>query len=399
MGLRRALTCAGRLAAVVVLVGGWASFAAAQDESEGRVRGYVPPPAGLQLVDDHWTPYQPPMPPEGSQVHVIVKGDTLWDLATHYYEDPYLWPVIWDANRYVTYSHWIYPGDPLVIPPNPTVVGEQGVETVAEAEPEPEFVPRRVREVEPEPVAELSEPVAPAGPVLIPAVEQQEMICSAQLVEHFDPTPLSILASEEPEKELLAQTDIVYLSAGRDMAIEPGAEYIVVRSWGRLELSVAERREGGPIYLQRLGRVRVLASHATTATAEIINACGAIKTGDYLVPYREMPVPMVEHIPLQELSTPFPGRLNGEVIVAADPAATVAGSGDVVGIDLGSRAGLTAGDRVLFWRPPEGAATGGRVPRRVVAQGVVLVTNAGGSMVKILESRSEVRVGDGAEVL
>ncbi|MDQ7087944.1 MAG: hypothetical protein Q9Q13_08840 [Acidobacteriota bacterium] len=42
---------------------------------------------------------------------------------------------------------------------------------------------------------------------------------------------------------------------------------------------------------------------------------------------------------------------------------------------------------------------GGASPRRVVAQGVVLVTNAGGSMVKILESRAEVRVGDAAEVL
>ncbi|MDQ7087943.1 MAG: LysM peptidoglycan-binding domain-containing protein [Acidobacteriota bacterium] len=326
MGVRRALTCVGRLLVMLVLAGGWATVVSvAQGEDPGtRVRGYVPPPTALRLVDDHWTPYQPPMPPEGSQVHVIVKGDTLWDLAAHYYDDPYLWPVIWDANRYVTYSHWIYPGDPLVVPPHPTVVGEEGVQTVAEAEPEPEFIPRRVREVEPEPEAEPVAPPLPQGPVLIPAVEQQEMICSAQLVEHFDPTPLSILGAEEPEKELLAQADIVYLSAGRDMAIEPGAEYIVVRSWGRLQRSVAKRRQDGPIYLQRLGRVRVLASHAATATAEILDACAAIKAGDFLVPYREMPVPMVERIPLQELTTPFPGRLNGEVIVAAHPEATVA---------------------------------------------------------------------------
>jgi len=148
--------------------------------------------------------------------------------------------------------------------------------------------------------------------------------------------------------------------------------------------------------------VRVLATHANSATAEIIDSCDALLVGDYLVPYREMPVPMVERIPLSELATPYAGRLNGKVMVAGDPQATIASAGEVVGIDLGSRAGLTAGDRVLFWRPGPGprTATGQSVaPRRVVGQGVVLVTNAGGSMVKILESRSEVRVGDDAEIL
>jgi len=384
------------LAAIVVF---WIALPLlAQQDADGRVRGYVPPPATLELVGDHWTPYQPPIPPEGAEVHIVVRGDTLWDLANHYYEDPYLWPVIWDANRYITYSHWIYPGDPLVVPPRPTVVGEDVAEPPTEVN---EFVPTPVREPEPEPEPVAKAPPAPTGPVLIPAAEQQEMICTAQLVEHFDPSPLSILGTEEPEKEMQAQTDIVYFSAGRDMGIEPGAEYVVVHSEGAL-LTPEKPRNYTAVYLQRLGRVRVLAVHPNSATAEIIDACAPIRAGDYLVPYREMPVPMVERIPLKELSTPFPGRLNGFVVVSTHPKATIAGSGDVVGIDLGSRAGLTAGDRVLFWRNGPGPRTfeGTAVaPRRIVAQGVVLVTNGGGSMVKILESRSEVRLGDRAEIL
>ena len=48
------------------------------------------PPQDLHRVGDHWTAWNPPTPPEGEQVHVIVRGDTLWDLAAKYYGNPYL---------------------------------------------------------------------------------------------------------------------------------------------------------------------------------------------------------------------------------------------------------------------------------------------------------------------
>ncbi|HEY5610375.1 MAG TPA: LysM peptidoglycan-binding domain-containing protein, partial [Thermoanaerobaculia bacterium] len=73
------------------------------------------PPRELHLVGDHWTPYNPPDPatfPPGSKVHIIEKGDTLWDLAAKYYGNAYLWPQLWEANTYITDAHWIYPGDP-----------------------------------------------------------------------------------------------------------------------------------------------------------------------------------------------------------------------------------------------------------------------------------------------
>ncbi|MDH3284575.1 MAG: LysM peptidoglycan-binding domain-containing protein [Acidobacteriota bacterium] len=354
--------------------------ATAQDSSpDGRVKGYVPPPKNLELVGDHWTPYTPPVPPEGSQVHVIERGDTLWDLAGQYYGDAYLWPVIWDANRYVTYSHWIYPGDPLVIPPQPTLVGETGVEGVV---PVPPAEPTETVEVVPE----------PTGPILVPVAAPGEMICASRLLERFDPSPLTIAGRDEPEKELQATGDIVYLSAGQDMGIEPGAEYSVVHQ--SAELAHPDDGRFQAIYMSRLGKIRVLAVHEDSSTAEISFACDAMVVGDYLVPFRENPVPMVEKVSLMELATPYPGRVNGVVVVTDDPRATVAGAGDLVGIDLGSGAGLTAGDRVLFWRPAEGTTV-----RKVVAHGVVLSATGGGSIVKVIESREAIVVGMRAEVL
>ena len=74
------------------------------------------PPTQLHLVGDHWTAWDPPTTfPEGAKIHIVVRGDTFWDLAATNLGNPYLWPQLWEKNQYVLDAHWIYPGDPLVI--------------------------------------------------------------------------------------------------------------------------------------------------------------------------------------------------------------------------------------------------------------------------------------------
>lgn len=49
--------------------------------------------------------------------HEVVKGNTLWDLAGHYLGNPFLWPLIYEANRdRIKDPHWIYPGQIFIIP-------------------------------------------------------------------------------------------------------------------------------------------------------------------------------------------------------------------------------------------------------------------------------------------
>jgi hypothetical protein len=59
---------------------------------------------------------QPPSPvlnPRHPETYVVQVGDTLWDIASMFLRDPWLWPEIWQVNPQVANPHLIFPGDTL----------------------------------------------------------------------------------------------------------------------------------------------------------------------------------------------------------------------------------------------------------------------------------------------
>ena len=245
------------------------------------------PPKSGKVVGDHWTPYTPPDPesfPKGSEVHTIQPGDTLWDLAAKFLNNAYLWPQIWDVNQYILDSHWIYPGDPLLLPGAPTVIAEA---------PRPAPAPAAPAVVEEE-TPEAAPPAAPTTmppPALVPVALDHDLYCSNYIASPFEAPALFIEEKEEGGKSILGTGDVVFLNLGEKDGIKAGRIYTVITP--EHEVYHPQRREESlGTSVKMIGRVRVLAVQPTSATAEIADSCDAIKVGDYLVPFEEIPVPL-----------------------------------------------------------------------------------------------------------
>jgi hypothetical protein len=369
------------------------------------------PPQGLHLVGDHWTAWNPPAPAATDQVHVVAKGDTLWQLAAKYYGNAYLWPQIWEKNQYIKDAHWIYPGDPLVLGLNVAPVqnlaqggagGSDGSQTGS-------------------PTGEGAIPAPPAGVIdaaratgtPVPLGAETDIYCQGYVGELEESFPYAVIGSEYDALSLdgyvrgatgwtvgsfrsstnttkvgLTMGDIIYVDGGRERGLLPGKMFSAV---------VPERPVVHPVlgqvvgrYYRYVGRIRILSVQDSTAIAEIVQSCDPLSTGALLFPFEPEPVPLGRSTPLRPVNFPAAAEklAHAPAIVYSRDDILALGADAVVHIDIGEQ-DTTPGDIFTIYRENRPG-----LPAIVMGELAVLSVHKRFSVAKIIESRYPIKLGD-----
>ena len=318
-------------------------------------------------------------PGQRQRQHVVREGDTLWDLATHYFSDPFTWPRIFQANRGVVEdAHWIYPDEVLVIPGlyddamEPEVVAMRPVDrptrTVFYREPAAAATTRTGSTV-------LEEADAIRPPVKVGQFHAAEFLA--------DPTRLLVygemvrpLQNTEMSWRMSSATahpnERVFFGYRADQRPEVGSRLMVVRPGERVQEAGRDVRIMTPTAI-----VRVLALADQVIDARVEQQFDVVEFEDLLVPLEFYPDFMASEA--EWLDAP---DLDGEILAFAFEQ-PVYGRADRGFIDLGAEDGVSVGDVFIAYlperqarplRPGDRRADIERLPPETVAQLLVIKT-------------------------
>ncbi len=355
----------------------------AQEPAKGSVVGLQTGPA--TVAPHHSRNKYPTSIPEGAIYYIVEKGDTLWDLSARFLGNAYLWPQIWDQNKYISDAHWIWPGDPLILPKVSLVAGQAGTEgAVGIAE----------GAVEGESGAEGEAGAgAVAGASLAPVTEETTLQCADYVVNSPEDDSLVLIGSEQgSEKVALAERDFVYLNKGSNAGVKAGEIYSIQHVAYPLRHPVSGKKLGTKI--ETSGWLTVILVEENSAIAVVEQSCADIHAGDYLRPFEKVNVPLVVKRSVSTRLTPHSGKLNQYVVDIAGNA-TIAGEGQMVLLDAGSEAGVAPGNVFSVYRINYPTVP---TPRNVVGEVTVVAVRDRTAVAKVTYSADALLVGDQVEL-
>jgi hypothetical protein len=341
---------------------------------------------GPATVPVHWSRYKyPETIPDGATYYLIKRGDTLWDLAARFLGNPFLWPQIWDQNRYITDAHWIYPGDPLIIPRVGVVsdrAGQAGEAGAGGAE--------RIDEGAGEDTG-----TGAAGErrsLLEPAIPEMALQCAHYILDDPEDTSLHVVGSEDGATKIaFGDRDILYLGKGSNAGVKAGDAYSLHHVSYEVKHPDSGRTVGRKIETTGWGRVVLVQEDSATLMVE--QACMDIHLGDYAKPFQKAVVPMiVPRLPGDRL-TPPTGKTEGSVVDIAEDS-MIAGQEQLVSINLGSANGVAPGNIFTVFRV---MYPGVPTARNVLGELVVVAVRERTATARVSYSRDAIMNGDRVE--
>ncbi len=262
----------------------------------------------------------------------VKEGDTLWEIASIFLTDAWMWPDIWHVNPNIENPHLIYPGDEIFLT---YVNGERqlslqrGVEsrTVALRPPQPVRKGDRTEKLKP---SVRSSPLVSAIPA-IPLDAVASMLTTGRIVE----------------QDTLKNAPHILAGTAERLIFGPGDKFFARGDWDSETVVFGIFREGN-VYqdpdtnevlgfeAREVGLARVVSSDDGLRTFVLQSVKEDVRLGDRLLPTEERRVE----------STFYPKPPSSEVtgvIMTVFGGVTQVGRNDVVVLNRGKVHGLEVG--------------------------------------------------------
>ena len=307
------------------------------------------------------------------EFHVVQPGETLWDISSRYYGDPWEWPKLWAMNPHVTNPHWLFPGTRIYLTHRRSPGNNQPKLPVAGARPADHFVGLRLSDVD-------------------------ESIRNLAVVEG-DATKAGTIEGSVDGRMLIARGDRVYVKNLHREYASVGTRLGIYRVMGPVTEPATGRRLGVLVCIR--GEGRIVKKTGSRAVLEVTDSIAAIEKGDFVGP--------VPHRFLDVRITRPPARKIHATVSRGFLAKTMFSSGDLIVLSAGRQDGVAVGMPFLVAVRGRGGYSGNILPMEqgkatvskgeaypweVEARGIVLYTHDHISIGIIRRTYLPVRLGD-----
>jgi hypothetical protein len=319
---------------------------------------------------------------QSGRIHLVVSGDTLWDISDAYLGTPWVWPSVWTDNRDIENPHFIVPGDHIWISAHEMRrVSAEEAELLLSGQPRAADDDGEYAGPASDSFQSLFQGESESNTVRVSSLEMTGLISAEQL------EAAASIVDAVPERIMLSQGDRVYVGLGEQEA-SVGDQFTIFRTQEKIFDLDTNRLLG--YHVKLLGWIEVQETDAESSLAVIRMSGEEMEIGDRVMP-RERPILDIE-------VAASPKNIDGRI--SFFPSSRVLmGAADYVYLNRGELDGLQVGSPLEVyrsgWRAPEPARdTRVEVPDRVIAQLLVVRARRQSAVALVRHAETELELGD-----
>lgn len=270
--------------------------------------------------------------PNAPDQHVVVRGDTLWDISGKFLKHAWCWPQVWGMNREQIHNpHWIYPGQVVYFDRaagrlrlGSPVAGSAGAEDVPTVRLAPQL---------------RTEGLGPQAVPSIPSNVIEPFLSQPLIVEQDELNDAPRIVATQEDRVILGKNDKAYVRGD----LKSGTSFQVFRPGTPLKDPATNAVIGyEAAYLGTMKLERAATADNEAHVFKVVNVKEEMGVGDRLLPMP--PTPILNYVP-HPPEQPVEAR-----IVSVYGGVSQAGQNQIVSINRGSKDGIDLGTVLELYR-------------------------------------------------